>query len=60
VISLTAQKKPLDIIAEDVSRSGWLPLLDRFSNWLMSGEVKIFREFYNTEFGNDPKSLSIG
>jgi predicted nuclease of restriction endonuclease-like RecB superfamily len=44
----------------NVSFSMMLPMLDRFSNWLMSGEVKIFREFYNTEFGNDLKSLSIG
>ena len=31
-------------------RLEWLPLLDRFSNWLISGEARIFKEFYDTEF----------
>ncbi len=26
----------------------WLPVLDRFSNWLYSGEANIFHEFSNT------------
>ncbi len=33
-------------------RPTWLPLLDRFNNWLISGEASVFDELYNNTFSN--------
>jgi hypothetical protein len=45
------ENKELTELLSPVSLA-WLPLLDRFNNWLLSGEASIFDELYKNTFSN--------